>query len=282
METPEKPRDRWCKLQQHLCCHGLTNDMPHRGVPSNLFEPAESTPATTRLDVRPVAYYANVKQKSVGTLTAREAMTIVLALVGFLWLALDLGERVIPVVDCRPSLQPSATGAEKAVDLTEQVTSDREAGQFPAWQIPVTADWKTWQLLALQILVIVVQFGLFTLLGLWILTRRLQSCRGSLCLSLEELSMSLPDGNLHVPWSDLRSAIDAQRNWPRIIFQRRRPLRRTHVRVELNSGLVAGLYVPKDDCAPLAGLMQTLIRCHRHLAAAGTKPAWPVPGCSKD
>jgi len=33
--------------------------------------------------------------------------------------------------------------------------------------------------------------------------------------------------------------------------------------VELNNGLVAGLYVPKDDCAPLAGLMQTLIRCHR-------------------
>ena len=77
--------------------------------------------------------------------------------------------------------------------------------------------------MVLQILVILVQFGLAPLLGLWFLSRRLTCHRGPLCLSLEELSMSPPDGNLHSQWRDLYSVTDGKKRWPRIIFQWKRP-----------------------------------------------------------
>ena len=201
-----------------------------------------------------------------GTITAREVLTLALAVVAFVLLALNEEKSVPLVVDLELLGKP----------FDENVVNN--------WTKQVTADWEVWAILALQILVNLVLFALFMLAASWFLIRRLKYYRGPLCLNLEELSMSLPDGHLHSQWRDLYSVTEGKKRLPRIILQRRRPwciFQRVFVRVELNDGLVARLYVPKDDCQPLADLMRTLIRCHRQTDAASTKPSSPVPGCFK-
>ena len=130
IETPEERRKRWCKLRKHLCCKGLTNDIPNRGVPDGTLKPAKST---TRLDVQLVGYYKDVLHESVGTITAREVLALVLAGVAFLWLVGDLGERAIRVIDLEPLLKPVV---EKAADWTKRVES--------TWGVRASWSYKFW------------------------------------------------------------------------------------------------------------------------------------------
>gem|GEM_PF-3885819 len=99
----------------------------------------------------------------------------------------------------------------------------------------------------------------------WLWIRPMMSRKEHLSLSLEELSMSLPDGYQHTQWRDLYSVIIVQgRHW--LI------LKRPRVRVELNDGLVARLHIPNEDCRPLADLMRNLIVFHRQSGGTAYSP----------
>ena len=102
----------------------------------------------------------------------------------------------------------------------------------------------------------------YTVVG-WFL-RKMKSREDSLCLTREELSLSLPDGNRHVPWRDVYSvSVIRRRKW----LGRRKPYVRRAVepciRVELNDGVVARLYVDEIDRQPLADLMRDFVVHHR-------------------
>ena len=113
--------------------------------------------------------------------------------------------------------------------------------------------------LAAQLLIILAQFLLPVLVVVIVLRwfiKPLLSRKGPLSLGLDDLNLSLPDGNQHPQWKGVYSAsVDEKRHW---LIRKR-----TCVLVELNDGLVARLHVPRDDCGPLADLMQALIVCHR-------------------
>ena len=112
----------------------------------------------------------------------------------------------------------------------------------------------------------------YTVVGLFL--RKMKSREDSLCLTWEELNLSLPDGNRHVPWRDVYSAIDVQE---RKRFGRCKPYVRRKVnpcvRVELNDGVVARLYVDEEDCQPLADLMRDFVVHHRDDHAAASEAA---------
>ena len=132
------------------------------------------------------------------------------------------------------------------------VTADPEGMKF--WLL----DSGHW---AAQLLLILAQFLLAVLvvaIVIWWFIKPLFSQTGPLSLSLDELNLSLPDGNRHPQWKGVYSASVDEDEKPHWLIRKR-----ARVRVELNDGLVAWLHVPRDDCKPLADLMQALIVCHR-------------------
>lgn len=229
MKTTKQRHERWGKLVEHLGAHGV------KDVPDDLLLPAENT---TRPGEPLVAYYNDVTQVSVGRMTAREWLTLILAIAAVFLVTEDQREQVIWVIDPEP--------------LAAQVTANGGAWQFLALQILV--------LLAQLLLPFLILVGFF-----WLWIRPVMSRREHLSLSLEELSMSLPDGYQHTQWRDLYSVFVVQRRHWLI-------LKRPSVRVELNDGLVARLLVPKEDCRPLAALMRTLIVCHQQSGRTACSP----------
>ena len=89
--------------------------------------------------------------------------------------------------------------------------------------------------------------------------------KDSLNLTPEELSMSLPGRNRHTQWGAVYStSVDQRRKrvsrrWP-WVGVRKEPC----VRVELDDGVVAWLYVCADECEPLADLMTDFLLCARN------------------
>ena len=94
--------------------------------------------------------------------------------------------------------------------------------------------------------------------------------KDELCLTLEELSLSLPDGRRHARWRDVYSVSVTKRGkrfnrqWPWV-----RRVKEPHVRVELDDGVAARLYPDAAECEPLADLMRDFVIHHRgdHAAA---------------
>ena len=84
---------------------------------------------------------------------------------------------------------------------------------------PVTLGWLILTLVLLAV----------TCMAAWVFLRKMGSRKDSLSLNWEELSLSLPNGNRHVPWRDVYSAIDIQR---RKRFSRRKPYVRRAVSTE--------------------------------------------------
>ena len=86
-----------------------------------------------------------------------------------------------------------------------------------------------------------------------------------LCLTLEELSLSLPDGRRHARWTDVYTVSVTKRGKR---FNRQRPWIRKRealcIRVELNDGMVARLHVDEIDRQPLADLMTDFVLCARN------------------
>lgn len=89
----------------------------------------------------------------------------------------------------------------------------------------------------------------------WPIFRHIVTRKGPLYMSVEELSLSLPNRNQHVPWCNVHSVAHLPNKF--------RWMNHSHIRVELNDGVVATLHVPVDDCDPLVEVMRTLILCHR-------------------
>ena len=75
-ETTKQRHERWRDLRDHLHSAGV-NDIP----PKLLQDPEPDT----RPDMQLVAYYAKIKQESLGKLTARDLLTIVLSMVATFW-----------------------------------------------------------------------------------------------------------------------------------------------------------------------------------------------------
>lgn len=117
--------------------------------------------------------------------------------------------------------------------------------------------------------------------------------KDELCLTLEELSLSLPDGRRHARWTDIYAVSVTKRGkW----FNKQRPWVRKRkapcVRVELNDGVVARLHMDEVDRQPLADLMTDFLLCARndgrplrdHAAAPelATRTSPPVDNLSQD
>ena len=140
------------------------------------------------------------------------------------------------------------TGFDQWFDNTEQ---------------PVTLGWL---ILTLAMLVFT-----YTVVG-WVL-RKTRARKDALSLTLEELSMSLPDGNLHTRWTNVYAvSVNEGRKW----FSRQCPwIRRRQVpciKVELDDGMVIRIYQCAAECELLADLMRDFVVHHRgdHTAAPGT------------
>ncbi len=151
------------------------------------------------------------------------------------------------------------TFAEILTTVLAVVLGVRVLTGFDRWfdnpEQPVTLSWLMLTLVLLAV----------TYMAVWVFLRKMGSRKDSLSLDWEELSLSLPDGNRHAPWRAVYSAIDIQR---RKRFSRRKPYVRRAVkpciRVELNDGVVARLYVDEIDCQPLADLMTNFLLCARN------------------
>lgn len=150
------------------------------------------------------------------------------------------------------------TTAEMVTTLLAVVLGVRVLSGFDRW-FDDTEQALTlgWLFLTLAMLAIT-----YTVIG-WVL-RGIRSRKASLSLTLEELSLSLPDGNRHAPWRDVYSVSAIQ---GRKRLSRRKPYVRGAVkpciRVELNDGVVARLYVDEADRQPLADLMRDFVIHHR-------------------
>ena len=89
----------------------------------------------------------------------------------------------------------------------------------------------------------------------WPLFNQITTHKGPLRVTMEELSLSLPDRTRHVQWRDVYtvSHVPNKSRWKNL----------SRVRVELNNGVVATLHIPADDCDPLVEVMRDLIQCRR-------------------
>ena len=245
-ETTEQRLDRWRKLREH----GL-NEAPPADL---LLEPEP----TTRPGVRLVAHYTETNQESLGNNTVATLITVVLAVVPVLSLAEVLDESVL-------------WGTEALVRwMMEGFLNDvwqRLSQTLPVGTINV----------ALHVLVVVMY--ILVALPLWAvlknLLRRLIGLMvartGSLTLTPEELSLSLPDKNRHARWRDVYApSVDHRRRWVRRrwpwLGRRKEPC----VKVELDDGVVVWLYVCAAECEPMADLMRDFVVHHRgdHTAAS--------------
>lgn len=134
---------------------------------------------------------------------------------------------------------------------------------------PMGNPWLTvgFRVVLLLVLLAVFMKPLMRLLALMVVRR------GSLTLTLEELSMSWPGRNRHARWIDVYAVFVHQegkrfsRRWTSWFGRREAPC----IKVELNDGLVARLYVADIDRQPLADLMNDFVVHHRgnHTAAPG-------------
>ena len=228
-ESTEQRLTRWRKLRDHLHDKGL-NEAPPADL---LLEPER----TTRPNVGLVAYYDEVMQKSpgasrlagVGTLAAFAAF----ALAGF--------------------------------GLIENFPAE-ELSRFVNFVVQPFFKPLPW----LPPFIEVVLFGLALLLAVVFANmvgrvfKRLVAREDRLCLTLEELSLSLPDGNRHTQWCAVYSAsVDQERKW----FSRQWPWvgrKAPCVQVELDDGLMAWLYPDAAECQPLADLMTDFVLCARN------------------
>ncbi len=104
-------------------------------------------------------------------------------------------------------------------------------------------------------LLVVTIGSLLTLAAVSFMLRQSRVFQGSLCLTLKELSLSLPDGHRHARWTDVYAVLATKR-----IRFRQAPC----IRVELDDGVVAWLYVAEIDCKPLANLMRDFLLCARN------------------
>lgn len=228
-ESTEQRLARWRKLRDHLRDKGLNEAPPA----DRLLKPEP----TTRPNVGLVAYYDEMVQKSpgasrlagVGTLAAFAAF----ALAGFGLIENFPAEELLRFVNffAQPFFEP-----------------------LP-WLPP---------------LIEVVLIGLALLLAVIFtnmvgrVSKRLVAREDRLCLTLEELSLSLPDGNRHTQWRAVYAAsVDQERKW----FSRQWPWvgrKEPCVQVELNDGMVAWLYPDAVECEPLADLMTDFVLCARN------------------
>ncbi len=229
-EPPEQRRNRYRELTEHLgCkCKGLQD------VPDCLLLALSGSEITS--PVRPgiplVAHYGKVTHKSLGKATARESLSLFIGIFAFLLLIMGATEK-IPLIDLNPWFQPVSK------EVNQQL-----------FKVMTAPSWTTWHsgalLVAIQLAAITIFWSPLAV-GVLILTWPLKNRRGPLHLNLHELSISLPDGSRHSKWCDVHSATP----------------KKGHIHVELNDGVAAKLKVPKDDCQPLADLMQKLILYHR-------------------
>ena len=194
-ESTKQRHVRWHELRDHLCSPDV-NDVP----PKLLQDPKPDT----RPDVRLVAYYAEIKQESLGKLTARDSLTIVLSVIATFWTI--SGIENMPILD-----------------------------QHQQW-------WYLW-------------VPLIVGLAAWRVLKMMKTREGPLSLNMEELSLSLPDRNRHEQWRDVFSVSCIQEKF---LWKNR-----SRIRVELNDGVVAKLYVPENDCGSLVEVMRDLIIYHR-------------------
>ena len=208
-ESTEQRLDRWRKLRNHLRDFGLSE-----GLPDDLLLEPEPT---TRPNVRLVAHYDEIKQKSLGNSTVAEVVAVVLAAVAVVFSFTAMGAQgslVLSLVLLALLMRP----IRRLIDSTV-------------------------------------------------------ASKGSLSLTPEELSMSLPGRNRHARWTDVYAVSVNQRGkrfsrqWP-WVRRKKAPC----VRVELDDGIVARLYLCAAECEPLADLMRDFVVHHRgdHTAAPET------------
>ena len=206
-ESTEQRLARWQKLRDHLRDYGLRKKPPN----DLLLEPEP----TTRPNVRLVAHYDEINQKSLGNSTVAEVAAVVLAAVAVVF--------------------------------------------------SFTAMGTQGSLVLFLVLLAVLMRPITRLLDL------LVARKGSLTLTPEELSMSLPGRNRHVRWTDVYAVSVNQRGkrfsrrWP-WVRRRQAPC----IKVELDDGIVVRLYSCAAECGPLTDLMRDLVVHHRErVVAAG-------------
>lgn len=218
-ESAAERHVRWSELRAHLRAEGAGN-IP----PGLLRNPVPNTP--TRPEVPLIAYYANVKQVSLGPHTPKDLITVLLAVTG--------------------AFGGVGFGVAGVAGL------DNQQWMWLDW------PWPEW---TLALVLGLLGFGVGMLIGKFVLGplfNTMTTTRGPLGLSCEELKLTLPGRGLHPHWRDVYTAtcVRKPRSW-RTGFRSR-----TYVRVELNDGL-SSLHVDRDDCAPLARTMRALIVAHR-------------------
>lgn len=220
-ESTEQKLARWRKLRDHLHNKGL-NEAPPDAL---LLEPEP----TTRPDVRLVAYYDEVMQKSPGA--SRLAGVGTLAGLGLI--------NNVPVEEL-----------SRLVNVVVQLFF----GPLP-WLPPFIEI----VLVGLALLLA----GIFANMARRVF-KHLVAREDRLCLTLKELSLSLPDGRRHARWTDGYAVSVEQeikwfsRQWPWV--GRKEPC----VRVELDDGMVAWLYPDAAECQLLADLMTDFLLCARN------------------
>ena len=126
---------------------------------------------------------------------------------------------------------------------------------FIKWDVIVQQPFRIWLILTLVVGCTIAALTAWMRRNLLI---GISERKGPLRVTLWELSMPLPDRNRHVRWRDVYSVSCSPERW-------RVPWQKLHlgIRVELNDGVVADLFVPSDDRDDLIGVMQALVLCHR-------------------
>ena len=186
-ECTEQRLARWQKLRDHLRAVGLSE-----GLPDDLLLEPEPT---TRPNVRLVAHYDEIEQESLGNTTVATLVAIVLAVVVPVF--------SLPVVLDEPVLWVTETLMRWGLEGFLNDVWQRLSQTLPVGIINVA-------LIALMLAVVTVLYALVALL-LWAVLknplRRLVGLmvarRGSLTLTPDELSLSLPDRNRHARWCDV-------------------------------------------------------------------------------
>ena len=168
-EQPEEKHQRWCKLLKHLRKSGV-NDVPHEllEVPEPKME--------TRPNVRLVAYYREITQRSLGTLTPMNLLTITFQVLAFYWLI------------------------NGAVDFAVDGTVEGRG-------------WMANLLSALADLIPPLVGLIGSAISVWFVLRLMTRAQGPLRLNLKELSLWLPESVRHTPWCDVHSATVPKNRW---------------------------------------------------------------------
>ncbi len=228
-ESTGQRLDRWQKLRDHLRDFGLSEAPPD----DLLLEPEP----TTRPGVPLVAYYDEVMQKSPGASRLAGVGTLA-AFAAFALAGLGLINNV-PVEEL-----------SRFVNVVVQLFFVPLPWLPPFIEVALVG--LAW-LLA----------GIFSNMARRVF-KRLVVREDRLCLTLEELSLSLPDGRWHARWTDgYAVSVDQERKW----FSRQWPWvgrKEPCIWVELDDGVEVWLYLCAAECQPLADLMTDFLLCARN------------------